>query len=81
MAAQVVDGVIVTMGYSPEGVTYVRSETSESCTEIGPDPKEVQVRCLSECTFDLDAESVMVFGLGLGTHWAFMAGTEGRRIP
>ena len=41
MAAQVVDGVIVTMGYSPEGVTYVRSETSESCAEIGPDPKEV----------------------------------------
>ena len=69
------------MGYSPEDVTYVRSVISESCAEIGPDTKEVEVRCLSECTFDPDAKSVMAFGLGLGTHRAIMVGTEGRRIP
>ena len=81
MAAQVADGVIVSMGSSPEDVAYVRSVISESCAEIGRDTKEVEVWWCSEFTFGPDAETVMEFSLASDTHWLIMGGTEGKRIP
>ena len=81
MAAQVADGVIVSMGYSPEDVAYVLSVISESCAEVGRDTKEVEVWWYSEFTFGPDAETVMEFGLASETHWLIMGGTEGKRIP
>jgi 5,10-methylenetetrahydromethanopterin reductase len=81
MAAQVADGVIVSMGYSPEDIAYVRSVISEGCAEVGRETKELEVWWFSEFTFGPDPESAMEFALASETHWLIMGGTEGKRIP
>ena len=81
MAAQVADGVIVSMGYSPEDIAYVGSVISEGCAETGRDPNEVEVWWYSELTFGPDVETAMEVGVGSGSHWLIMGGTEGKRIP
>src|SRR5262249_46670864 len=43
MAAQVADGMVVFMGFSPENIAYVNANIEEACAEVGRTPAELHV--------------------------------------
>jgi len=81
MAAQVADGIIPEMGYTPEDIAYVYSLVEEGCTEIGRDPKEIDIWWYSDVTFARDVETAMQSTIGTASHWLTMGSTKGKRIP
>ena len=51
MAAQVADGLILSVGIAPEDLDWARQRIEASCAEIGRDPSELDVWQYTEITF------------------------------
>ena len=81
MAAQVADGVIVTMGFSDEDVAYVRGVIAEGCAEVGRDPRELDIWWNAYVVFAPSIEEAKNKSLGWSMSWLAMTTMEGKRIP
>ena len=81
MAAQVADGLIVTIGFSAEDVKYVRDIVAEGCAEVGRDPSEVDIWWNGYVVFGESAEEAMSRSLGWPMGWITMTTMEGKGIP
>jgi 5,10-methylenetetrahydromethanopterin reductase len=81
MAAQVADGLLLSMGCGPENVSYVTSLVNQACDEVGRDPSELEMWWNSEVVFGDDADDAKARALGVSTSWLTMGGMEGKQIP
>ena len=81
MAAQVADGLIITMGFSAEDVKYIRGSIEEGCAEVGRNPDELDIWWNAYVVFAPSAEEAMEKSLGWSMSWITMTTLEGKGIP
>ena len=81
MAAKIADGMIVSMGFAPENIEYVRGIISSACAEIGRDPDELDIWWNTEVVFADTPEKAMQLSVGAGIAWLGMTTLEGKQIP
>ena len=81
MAAQVADGLIVNMGFSPEDISYIRGIIEEACAEVGRDPDELEIWWNAYLVFAPSVEEAMEMSLGWSMTWITMTTLEGKGIP
>jgi 5,10-methylenetetrahydromethanopterin reductase len=81
MAAQCADGMVVTMGFSPESLAWVRQNIEEACAEVGRDPDELDLWWQTTVNFGPTVEEAMERNLGTHTRWLTAGSLEGKRIP
>ena len=81
MAAQVADGLILSVGVSPEDIAWAQRQIAEACGEIGRDPKEIDLWHYTEIIFAASAAAAAERSLGAFSHWLTLGGTAGKRIP
>jgi 5,10-methylenetetrahydromethanopterin reductase len=80
-AAQVADGIVVFMGFSPEVLASVNRHIEEACAEVGRDPAELDVWWQTTINFAPTVEEAMERSLGVNTSWMTMGSLEGKGIP
>ena len=78
MAAQVADGVVVTMGFAPE---MIQATIHRACDEVGRDPETVDFWSNALVTFDESKEKAMEYSLGWTTNWLTEMTMDGKGIP
>ena len=81
MASQVADGLIITMGFAPEDIQYVRGLIEEACAEVGRNPDDLDVWWNASISFAPSVEEAMENSLGWNLSWLTMGTLEGKRIP
>ncbi len=81
MAAQVTDGLILSVGVAPEDLEWVQVQIEEACREVGRDPAALDVWHVTEVTFAENAEAASARTLGIFAHWLTLGGTKGKRVP
>ena len=81
MAAQVADGVVVTMGFAPENVEMIQATIQRACGEVGRDPETVDFWSNALVTFDESKERAMEYSLGWTTNWLTEMTMNGKGIP
>ena len=81
LAAQVADGMVVFMGFSPEILAFVQETIAEACAEVGRDPAELDVWWQTTVNFAPTVEEAMERSLGVNTSWMTMGSLEGKGIP
>lgn len=81
MAAQVADGLILSVGVSDDDLRWARTQIVDACREVGRDPNEVDVWHYTEIIFANSASIAAQEGLGSFSHWLTLGGTVGKRIP
>jgi alkanesulfonate monooxygenase SsuD/methylene tetrahydromethanopterin reductase-like flavin-dependent oxidoreductase (luciferase family) len=80
-AAQVADGLIVFMGFSPERLEFVDRTIAEACAEVNRDPAELDVWWQTTINFGETVEAAMERSLGVNTSWMTMGSLDGKGIP
>lgn len=81
MASQVADGLIISMGFAPENIEYVRHTVKEACQEIGRNPDNLDVWWNTAVTFAPSIEEAMNVSVGVNSAWLTMGTLEGKQIP
>ena len=81
MACEVSDGMLLSMGFGPHNVDYVRSLVHEGCRAAGRDPGELELWWNSEIVFGDSVTEALSRGMGVGTEWLTMGTLEGKQIP
>ncbi len=64
LAAQVADGMVIFMGFSPEILAFVQETIAEACAEVGRDPAELDVWWQTTVNFAPTVEEAMERSLG-----------------
>ncbi len=81
MACEVADGMLLSMGFGPDNVDYVRSLVAEGCEAAGRDPDELELWWNSEIVFGDSPTEALSRGMGVSTEWLTMGSLEGKQIP
>ena len=81
MACETSDGMLLSMGFGPENVAYVRDLVERGCSAAGRDPAELQLWWNSEIVFGDSPEEALGRGMGVSTEWLTMGSLEGKQIP
>ena len=81
MACEVSDGMLLSMGFGPHNVDYVRRLVEEGCEAAGRDPGELELWWNSEVVFGDSPEEALSRGMGVSTEWLTMGSLEGKQIP
>ena len=81
MAAQVADGVVVTMGFAAENVEMIQATIQRACGEAGRDPETVDFWSNALITFDESKGKAMEYSLGWTTNWLTEMTLNGKGIP
>ena len=80
-AAQVADGLILSVGVAPEDLEWAELQIEEACREVGRDPATLEIWHVAEVNFAESAEAASERTLGIFAHWLTLGGTKGKRIP
>ncbi|MDA0262229.1 MAG: LLM class flavin-dependent oxidoreductase [Proteobacteria bacterium] len=81
MAAEVADAGIVTMGFAPEDVAYVRNIVDEGLTASGRRADDFQIWWNAHMAFDESVEAAAERSMGWSPYWLTMGSLEGKGIP
>ena len=81
MACETSDGMLLSMGFGPHNVAYVRDLVARGCRSAGRDPAELQLWWNSEIVFGDSPEEARERGMGVATEWLTMGSLEGKQIP
>ena len=81
VAAEVADGAIVTMGFSPEDVDYVKGIVAEGLAKSGRSERDFEIWWNAHITFDESYEAAARRSLGWSPSWLTMGSLEGKGIP
>ena len=81
MAAEVADGVIAAIGFSPEDIEDVHTIVGEGLAASGRKPEDFEVWWTADITFAGSVEEAATQSLGWGTSWLTISTLEGKRIP
>ena len=81
MASQVADGLILSVGVSPDDLRWAEEQIAAACAEIGRDPAEIDVWHYAEITFAESAAAAAENSLGWLAHFLTFGGTAGKRVP
>ena len=81
MAAQVGDGLILSVGVSEQDPQWVQGEVEQACDEVNRSPAEVALWHYSESHFSESKQLAAQQSLGSFSRWLSHGGTEGKRIP
>ena len=80
-ASQVADGLILSVGVSPDDLRWAEGRIAAACAEIGRDPAEIDVWHYAEITFAESAAAAAENSLGWLAHFLTFGGTAGKRVP
>lgn len=81
LGAQIADGVVVFMGFSPQNLELVDRNIREACAEVGRDPGELDVWWQTTINFAPTVEEALERSIGVNTSWMTMGSVEGKLIP
>ncbi|CAB4785520.1 MAG: LLM class flavin-dependent oxidoreductase [Actinobacteria bacterium] len=81
MSCEVADGMLLSMGFGPDNIAYVKGLVDDGCAEYGRTSSELELWWNSEVVFGDNVESAMRRGMGIGTNWLSMGSLEGKQIP
>ena len=81
MACETSDGMLLSMGFGPHNVSYVRELVEQGCARAGRDPAEMQLWWNSEVVFGDSGEEARERAMGVATEWMTMGSLEGKQIP
>ena len=81
VAAEVADGAIVTMGFSPEDVDYVKGIVADGLAASGRSDKDFEIWWNAHITFDDSYEAAAARSLGWSPSWLTMGSLSGKGIP
>ncbi len=81
MAAEVADGAIVTMGFAPEDVAYVRDIVDRGLEASGRSADDFQIWWNAHMAFDESVEAAAERSMGWSPYWLTMGSLEGKGIP
>ena len=81
MAAEVADGAIVTMGFAPEDIVYVRNIVDEGLHASGRTANDFQIWWNAHMAFDDSVEAAAERSMGWSPYWLTMGSLEGKGIP
>ena len=80
-AAEVADGAIVTMGFSPEDVDNVKGIVAEGLAASGRSEKDFEIWWNAHITFDESYDAAAQRSLGWSPSWLSMGSLKGKGIP
>ena len=81
MASQVADGLILSVGVSPDDLRWADEQIAAACAEVGRDPAELDVWHYAEITFAESAAAAAENSLGWLAYFLIFGGTAGKRVP
>jgi len=81
MAAQVGDGLILSVGVSAQDLQWVQGEVEHACNEVNRSPAEVDLWHYTEIQFAESKQLAAQQSLGSFSRWLSHGGTDGKRIP
>ena len=81
VAAEVADGAIVTMGFSPEDVDQVKGIVAEGLARSGRPERDFDIWWNAHITFAESYEAAAARSLGWSPSWLTMGSLEGKGIP
>ena len=81
MAAQIADGLILSVGVAPEDLKWAELQIEEACREVDRDPATLEIWHIAEVNFADSVEAASERTLGIFAHWLTLGGTRGKRIP
>ncbi len=81
MAAEVADGAIITMGFAPEDVAYVRAIVAEGLAASGRVERDFEIWWNAHVVFDESYEQAAARSLGWSPYWLTMGSLDGKGIP
>jgi 5,10-methylenetetrahydromethanopterin reductase len=81
MAVEVADGMLLSMGFGPDNVSYVNQLIDQSCDEFDRERSDLELWWNTEVVFGTSVEDAMSRGMGVGTNWLTMGSLEGKQIP
>ena len=81
MSCEVADGMLLSMGFGPDNVAYVRELIDEACARNERDPAELELWWNSEIVFGDSVDEARQRGMGVATEWLTMGSLEGKQIP
>ena len=81
MAAETADGVIVSMGYSADDISYAGELINNACHAVNRDPASLDVWWYSEITFADSVEAALELGLPRFSQWLATGDPKSKRIP
>ena len=81
MACEVADGMLLSMGFGPHNVDYVRTLVAQGCEAVGRDGGELELWWNSEVVFGDSPEEALSRGMGVSTEWLTMGSLDGKQIP
>lgn len=81
MAAEVADGMILSMGFGDDNVTYVRKLLDGACKDVSRSVADLDLWWNSEVVFGDSREEARSRQLGISTSWLTMGSLEGKQIP
>lgn len=81
MSCEVADGMLLSMGFGQENISYVQGLVADGCAEFGRDQRELELWWNSEVVFGDSVEAAQRRGMGVGTNWLTMGSLEGKQIP
>ena len=81
LGAQLADGLVIFMGFSPESIAYANRIIDEACAEVGRDRAELDIWWQTTINFAPTVEEALEWSLGVNTSWMTMGSVEGKLIP
>jgi 5,10-methylenetetrahydromethanopterin reductase len=81
MACEVADGMLLSMGFGPDNVSYVRQLTDQGCDSSGRDPSSLELWWNSEVVFGASVDEARSRSMGISTSWLTMGTLDGKQIP
>jgi alkanesulfonate monooxygenase SsuD/methylene tetrahydromethanopterin reductase-like flavin-dependent oxidoreductase (luciferase family) len=73
--------MLLSMGFGPDNVRYIRSLIEEGCAAFGRKESELELWWNSEVVFGESVDAARNRGIGVGTEWLTMGRLEGKQIP
>ena len=81
MAAQVADGLILSVGYAPEDIERALERIHAACAAVGRDPDRLEIWWYTELTFADSARTAMDNTLGWFAQWVALGDMNAKGVP
>jgi 5,10-methylenetetrahydromethanopterin reductase len=81
LGCEIADGMLLSMGFGSDNISYVQRLVREGTDEFGRDPAVLDLWWNTEMVLGPSVEAARSTRLGVATEWLTMGSTEGKQIP
>ena len=81
LGAEIGDGLIISLGFSPDDIAGIFEIIEQGCAEAGRDPSALELWWQADVTFAEDLEAGAASALGWGVEWLTLTTVDGKSVP